>query len=225
MQLGGLILALDCSNDGRFLAVSRDDEILVLDQDTFEILQRLDVGALTKTLKFFPEESRLLGSGSNDGFVRIWDWRSGDATMEFSAHPKGVNQIAFQPGGQLLVSAGNDALVQLWDVETGENLGYLIGGAFAVPDLAFLAEGDRLLTVDGGVIRMREVATGRLVTSLRVGESVPVIVPDPGGAWVAASIKPAIVQIWGLTEPELLGEVRLDELRDVWSMALIRAGI
>jgi WD40 repeat protein len=166
----------------------------------------------------------MLASGSNDGYVRIWDWEAGSLVREHSAHPKGVNQVMFQPGGSLLVSAGNDALVQLWDTASGENRGYLIGGAFAVPDLAFLPGGSQLLTVDGGVIRVREVDGGRLVTSLRVGDSVPVIVPDPTGTWVAASIKPAVLQIWGLAESELRSEVQLVDLRDVWAMALNPAG-
>lgn len=224
VDLGGLILSADVNRDGDFLAVSRDGDILILDLQTAKIVQTLTPGALTNALKFSPDDPQLLASGSNDGFVRLWNWEEGTAIGEFSAHPKGINQIAFQPGGRLLVSAGNDALVQLWDSDTGENLGYLIGGAFAVPDLAFLPGGDQLLTVDGGVIRVREVEGGRLVTSIRVGDSVPVIVPDHSGTRVVASLKPAILQIWGLEESVLLGELQLDGLRDVWAMTLNPAG-
>jgi WD40 repeat protein len=217
VETGGLILASAWSSDGKFLAVSNSAEILLLDGETFEVLTRQNVGSLTKTLAFSAENPTLLASGSNDGVIRVWQVPGLTQVLEISAHPKGVNRVAFQPGGGLLASAGNDALVYLWDLQTATQVRSLIGGAFVVPDIKFLPDGKTILTADGGVIRVREVETGRLVTSLRAAESVPAVCILPEGKEIINSIGAGGIQLWSLETNELVWELSPGE-SPVWAV-------
>jgi WD40 repeat protein len=223
-NLDGLILSLAWDPTGSLLAVGRDEDILVFQQPGLQPVTQLPVGSLTAGLAFDPLLPNHLVSGSNDGQIRLWDVADGRVLQTLEAYPKGVTQIAFQPGGELLASAGNGALVYLWDLQSGEQVDSLIGGAFAVPDLAFVPDGSRIVSVDGGVIRVREVATGRLVYSLRAGESVPAIAVSPDGRSVAASRRPGALQLWDLESGELIWEQAVNPDSTAWTLAFNPAG-
>ena len=95
----------------------------------------------------FTQESATLVSVSEDGGIRRWDPKTG---REWP-HPDGYTgplRMAFSRSGRQIAVADADGRVDVWETATGERLRTL-----CVPDrrsrqLAFLPDGQALLTVD-----------------------------------------------------------------------------
>ena len=57
-----------------------------------------------------------VASAGNDGTVRVWDLKCGDAApLTMASHARGVVSVALSPDEDLLASAGNGSAVELWD--------------------------------------------------------------------------------------------------------------
>jgi hypothetical protein len=84
-----------------------------------------DVGRRTKLLSldaidspltaltFSPDGGRL-GSGHQDGTIRLWDVPSGRLAYQFLAHDGPVRWMAFNAMGARMVSASDDRIVRIW---------------------------------------------------------------------------------------------------------------
>lgn len=61
----------------------------------------------------------MIATGSPDGFIRIWDLRSGKGPIIRKAHEGRVNALAFNPAGTQLASGSNTGNIKLWHPFTG----------------------------------------------------------------------------------------------------------
>jgi WD40 repeat protein len=218
MNLDEAILAAGWSRDYSRLAVVRGDQVQVLDGQSLQAENLLPVGVYSQAVLFDPLNSERLITGSNDGQIRFWNLASNTVDLSLPAQPKGVNRLVVGSSGELLASAGNDALIYLWRLPDGEETGRLIGSAFVVPDLAISPKGDTLISVDGGVIRVREIATGRLVISIYTDGSIPEIAVSPDGLTIAAAHSGGLIQLYDIQSGELVWESEPQPGSEPWTV-------
>jgi WD40 repeat protein len=199
-----LVTAIAWSPDGRFLAASAGEDIHFYDVTTWEGLKTIRVGAFTHGLAFSPDGVWLAGA-SRDGFVRIWKTtelqdRSSETTkphIVLDAHRKGANCLVFSPDGRLLVSGGNDAVARVWSLPDGEKVNEIVGGTFAIPSIAFTPDGASLAMVNGEVVRLRDITSGRIVGTVLVsGVSFYSVAISPDGHILAAGDNNNLVRLW-----------------------------
>jgi WD40 repeat protein len=65
----------------------------------------------------FSPDGRLIGSGTFDHEVKLWDAMSGDLVAELEGHWNSVHDVAFSPDGRYLASASYDAQIIFWDLK------------------------------------------------------------------------------------------------------------
>ena len=194
-------MAVAWSPDGKLLAVSAGERISVYDSSNLSAgsLASFNIGALTPALSFSPD-GRFLAAGSRDGKVRLWKVDGLDKIqnpeMVLKANKKGVNCLAFSPDGQRLASGGTDAVARLWDINSGKNTGQIIGGTYAVPGIAFTPDGNGLAIINGSLVRIREVQSGRILATLRVETPLYSIAFSNGGRYLAMGDNNNTIWLW-----------------------------
>ncbi len=196
-----LVLAVAWSPDGKLLAVSAGETISVYDSSNLPAgsLASFDIGALTPALSFSPD-GRYLAAGSRDGKVRLWKVESllkaQNPDMILKANKKGVNCLAFSPDGQRLASGGNDAVARLWDINSGKNVGQIIGGTFAVPAIAFTANGEGLAIINGSLVRVRDVQSTRILATVHAETPLFSIAFSNSGHFLALGDNNNTIWLW-----------------------------
>jgi len=143
-------------------------------------------GTQARAVAFSPN-GRLLASGSEEG-SRLWDAATGKLVATLPKQTFGVSAVAFSPDGRLFASAsrqGGGTL--LWDLANNKLAATLFakeGGAVAV---AFSPDSRLVATASMTVTEVWEIETGKLIATLRGGETV-VFSPDgrslATNAWV-----------------------------------------
>jgi WD40 repeat protein len=199
-----LVMAVSWSPGGEFVAVSAGEQIYLYDALTWEPLRSIKVGAFTLNLAFSPD-GVWLAAASRDGFVRLWNLaefhddenRTMETVKVLDAHKKGANCVAFSPDSRLLASGGNDAIARIWSLPEASEVNEIVGGTFAIPSIAFTPDGASLAMVNGEVIRLRDINSGRIVGTLMVsGASLYSVAISPDGRLLAAGDNNNLVRLW-----------------------------
>jgi WD40 repeat protein len=111
----------------------------------------------------FSRDGKALASGGFNGYVHVWDARTGRERRKFKAHGLYVSCLAFSPDGKTLATgAHQDHDVCLWDFTSGKEVRRCKGHTHPVDCVAFSPDGKTLASgCMGHSVRVWEVTTGR----------------------------------------------------------------
>jgi WD40 repeat protein len=107
------------SPDGRWLAVARRTQLVLIDQrptrkSPAEV--RLALRCHTHSMAFSPD-SRLLLTAAKGKVVRLWDVATGRLLHTFDFDVGEVTGVAFAPDGMTAAVGGTNGKVVIWDVD------------------------------------------------------------------------------------------------------------
>ncbi|KAF7964846.1 hypothetical protein HWV62_2502, partial [Athelia sp. TMB] len=168
--------------------------------DTWPVLQQaIEHPSGVYAVAFSPDGLRI-ASGSEDGFVRVWDAETGAlVAAPFKGHTGYVYSVAFSPDGQWIASGSYDKSVCVWNAETGA----LIAGPFAghthwVNSVAFSPGGQRIASGSSDEsIRIWNSQTGALIAGPfkeHTGE-VKAVAFSPDGRRIASGSQDMSIQV------------------------------
>ncbi|MFO0599558.1 MAG: serine/threonine-protein kinase [Myxococcaceae bacterium] len=111
-----VLRALAFSDDGRTLAIGRDDKhVELLDAQTGAVQKQLDpIDAALSSLAF-SHDGAWLAAGSQDGHVTLWDVKSGRVLKTFSQPGGRVGTLDFHASNKLLAAGSDDGQAWIFD--------------------------------------------------------------------------------------------------------------
>jgi WD40 repeat protein len=176
--------SVDLTADGRLALLGLfDGDILLWDVDRGETIQRFSghTDVVTRAV-FSPSEAQIL-SVSLDRTLRFWSIERGRVILEIET-PGALLDVAFSPDGTRAVAGSadrtlaeghpadeQDRVVRVWNLLNGNELHLFDPGSGVVAAVDYSPDG-RLVasatwnSMDGGVIQIWNVRTGRLQRSL-----------------------------------------------------------
>ncbi|HAZ46299.1 MAG TPA: hypothetical protein DDW76_03870 [Cyanobacteria bacterium UBA11369] len=223
--LGDSLLALrvSCvtfSPDGNHLA---SGHIGFTSIDTKINLWHLGSGKVQRTLKghgwdvrsvTFSSDGQILVSGSMDGAIMIWDWRTGERLRTlnrptdlvgsmvawFDSSIGAIWSVAISPDGQTIASGGSQQPIGLWNTASGKPVRILTEHSGRVYAVAFSPDGTTLASGgEDNTIRIWNFHTGELLQTLRhLGPVMSVAFSLDGQTLVSGSAD-STVKIWRLS--------------------------
>jgi len=236
------VYAVSYSPDGHWIATSDDigegkGNIHIYDAGTGQHLRTVAVGSSTGDLAYSSlDNGRWLASGSDDGFVRIWDLTDG-TFKKLSGNSKQVWGVAFSPDGHLVASAGEDGRARMWDVSSGilvrtftpsepaRSAGESTGSPREMKAIAFSPAGDVLATAGfDKKLRLWDVKSGGEIAALEGhGDKVYGVAFSPRGSMLATASWDGTAIIWDAATHKAV-RVIPSRSRQLWGVRFSPAG-
>jgi WD40 repeat protein/DNA-binding SARP family transcriptional activator len=157
------------SPDGRRLATAGADGLAkVWDAETGEELLTLaGHTAGLHSLTYSPDGRYIVTtSDSPDTTVKVWDAESGEEVHSFGPNPGRAVGLALSEDGRLLAAGGHNGFINVWDMMTGKLLVTMTGQSTTIGSLAFLPDGERLISGSGESTSIWDLATGAELVKL-----------------------------------------------------------
>jgi WD40 repeat protein len=204
----GIVRALAWSADGKRLAsASNDRTVRLWDIETGKagrVFSRHD--HVVTFVAWRPDGKLVSMQGEGHEQRRAWVWQ--DAAVTEGKSYDFIGPAAWSPDHNVLVCRDGDApAVQFWNIDTGKverKLPLKEQGAI-IGILAWTADGKKLATADGAVVRFWDVATGKLLQTTvaphRNGIATLAWAPD-GSHAVSTSTYDSAVSLWNPTEKD-----------------------
>jgi WD40 repeat protein len=162
------------SPDGQALAFALlDRRLLVVDIESGKIIsEQSNFLQPPQEITWSPDGSRLIATGDLGYGIRRWRMDTGESVHLYDPRAgASAIQLAWSLDGERIASGHADGTVCFWTVATNVCDGLIYAHQNQVPSLAWSPDGKQLAT-GGGVIRIWDTATGRLLTSFGQQENV-----------------------------------------------------
>lgn len=149
----------------------------------------------------FSADGAYIASGSDDGFVKIWNTADGLEIHALQGHLGGIREVRFSPTGKIAASSSvDDSTIRLWDLESGTEIHKLHSSSSSnnfSPDGATLVSG-----CWNGQLEFWDAASGKKTFILRssVSDSVQSIAFSPDGTLLAAGMSAGKIDLWNIPE-------------------------
>ncbi|KAI1355974.1 hypothetical protein F5Y01DRAFT_325067 [Xylaria sp. FL0043] len=199
------------SIDGSLVATGCDRTVHIFEVITGSLLSTLrQTGEETEGDHYvrcvsFSQNGTYLATGSEDGMIRLWNFRTGLMRQIFSGHQAAIYSLAFAPNGEKIVSGSGDRTVKVWDVETSTCI-FALNTEDGISSVAISKKHIASGSLDGSV-KIWDSITGDLLSHLQEphGHQDPVfsITISPDGRTLISGSLDKTIKMWDLNDLEV----------------------
>ncbi|MFG5121782.1 WD40 repeat domain-containing protein [Methylorubrum sp. POS3] len=194
--------AVAFSKDGRrVLSGDGDGKLRLWEANTGQLLQAIEGHELAiLSVAFSPDGRRLLSGG--DEALKLWDADTGKLIRTFEVGEGTAFSVAFSPDGQRVLAGSTEKAFRLWDAATGRLIRSFEVPQDTVYSAAFSPDGQRILAIaadsgaSGGMLRLSETDTGRLLWSAKIEQMPWSVTLSPDGRRAVSGTYEKSIRLW-----------------------------
>lgn len=206
-----------CFSPNAKLLASGNDDLLLWDVTSGQLLQRIEQKAWLTALAFSPNGA-ILTTGHDDGTVKFWDATTQKLLGEVKGHPSAVSAIAISPTGKHIATAGEDRIVRVWEGTTHKLIAELKSHTDRIPSLAWSPDGTLLVSAgwDTSARVWRLGETDPLILLNSHAEQVVCVAFNADGRHLATADSDNDIYLWSDAATGKVGHIlrgHADEIR------------
>lgn len=201
----GRIKPLDFSANDAHLATGGPAGVIeIWRTDTWEMINRLDLGQdYVNTLAFHPSGA-FLAAGSNDQTVRIVRVQDGMVLRSLAIHRGAVESVAFSPTGDQFLTGAKDGTVKVVDFHTGMEVHRLLELSNYVRAVAYSLSGGFMAAADStGQLYIWNRDFKPILTFACHHEAIHDVAFSPDSTRIATASSDGQVKIWRMYKEEI----------------------
>jgi WD40 repeat protein len=148
--------------------------------------------------------------------AQLWDATTGQSVGPALAHSPALTGAAISSDGRLIASGGSDSTIQFWDRNRPTDVPIIVKQKEPATILAFDPSGPRLLSSEGGLLRLRDVRTGQAIgTEMKHDTRLSSLAFSPDGRWILSGTRGSPtsnggrVFLWNAEDRKLLFEAHV----------------
>lgn len=193
-HLGDHVVRLEWSPDGAMLAAAMIGGPISLFAADGRFLRELPGHSFGTLVISWSADSRLLASGGQDGYARIWDAATGTALHELKCGAQWVEQLAFSPHKDYLLT-GAGRFLKMWN-GAGEHLRDFPDHPSTITGIAWQPGELFFATVAYGQLANYHAEKADFAKAFAWKGSILVVAWSPDGNYLATGNQDASVHFW-----------------------------
>ncbi len=190
---------------------SRGNEIILWCLSSNKLVQRL-TGHTSKitALECIPELG-LIVTGSQQGNIRVWDYKNGCQLHVWFAHKAQINALSVSPCGQFLATASAEKILCLWHLKDASQVlsFYGEGHDADIYEIQFSPDGKQIVSAsEDKIIRVWSVENGRTLHILREHEQAVKNVIWLNNQQIVSASDDKTIRLWDLESTKITKSIK-----------------
>lgn len=124
-----LITSMEQSADGKFITVTSGKSVYFLDAEAQTLAKCIKTQYDVSSVSLHPEHKRFVTGGSNDLWVRVYDFESGKELEVYKGHHGPVHTVSYSPDGEIYATGSEDGTIRLWLENPNKSYGLWVNKA------------------------------------------------------------------------------------------------
>ncbi|CAH1761635.1 12842_t:CDS:10 [Entrophospora sp. SA101] len=117
------ITSMELSADGKYITCTAGKIVYFLDAATYRVAKSIATAYDVSSVSLHPDHKRFVAGGSNDLWVRIYDFESGKELEVYKGHHGPIHTVSYSPDGEIYATGSEDGTIRLWQTTPGKSYG------------------------------------------------------------------------------------------------------